>query len=64
MKPIQRAEAAYCNGCERTKRLTKNGRFQRHCVRTLGLLCPGSGLTPAEANKRNLWERKDQEPTP
>lgn len=30
-------------------------RAQRHCVRTLGLLCPGSGLTPKQAGERDLW---------
>lgn len=50
-------DSAYCNGCERTIRLKKDRTFQRHTVRTLGLLCPGSGLTPTDANSRNLWER-------
>lgn len=45
----------YCNGCERTIRLRKDGTFQRHNVRTMGLLCPGSGLTPAQARERDLW---------
>lgn len=52
----------YCNGCERTVRLRKDGTFQGHNVRTLGLRCPASGLTPAEAKRRNLWDDRKGEP--
>jgi hypothetical protein len=45
----------YCNGCERTIRLRKDGTFQAHNVRTLSLRCPGGGLTPQETAERDLW---------
>lgn len=43
------SESAYCNGCERKIRLTVAGRLLRHNVRSLGLLCVGSGKTAEEA---------------
>lgn len=49
------AAVADCPGCERTIRMTKAGTYQRHKVRSLGLLCPASGMTPAGARDADLW---------
>lgn len=44
-------KSAFCGGCERTMRLRKDGTFQRHCIRTLGLLCPGSQKLPDQGQQ-------------
>lgn len=48
--PIKRKQRAVCLPCDRSRPLRKDGRFALHDYsNTLRVRCPGSGLTPEEA---------------